>query len=301
MENLRIYMVAVLAVILLAIVAWIRPVEDHGMPIANFWSSKFTNERNFDIVAAGDSRILHGLSMAPFSELGIGTGHNFGFRGSPANVDYYSNAVKYLGDEGQRILVLGITPNGFTEYARHSNGYKQKKQEYLGRSPAVPYWIGYAEQALQPMTIGEVYRTIIGRQNPLQLTYHSDGWIESAHEKPNEDYSLRFFNVHFDNNLAQPANVAAVCAYIKKCTDEGIRVFALRPPISESMSAVEDKTSGFEYKQFVKDFSEAGGVWLEVDPEKFGTYDGSHLNADSAIAFSNWVASQIQAKIDTEK
>ena len=292
------FAVALVAACLLILGAWIRPVEDHGLPFANFWENKFSGANDFGVIAVGDSRVLHGLDMEPFTELGQGRVLNFGFRGAPCTKDYFSAAVEQLDEQGSRILVIGITPNGFTEYARHSNDFDQKKREYSERILSLPRWLAYLDQRLQPMTLGEVYRTVRGRENRLQLEFHADGWIESFHADPNEELLRNFYDVHFDNNRALPETVDATCNYLAQCVDDGVKVFAFRPPLSASVRDAEDSNSGFDYKHFVDQFTGIGGVWIEVDPSKFQTYDGSHLSSESARAFSVWLANKIGAEVE---
>lgn len=296
-EKSRTLLVGVVAIVLLVVVTLLRPVEEHGLPYANFWEIKFSDEGNYDIVAAGDSRVLHGLSMEPFEEFIAGRAFNFGFRGSAFTEDYLAAAAKHLSVDGERVLVLGITPNGFTEFAKHSNGYDQKVKEYGQRKFKTPYWMGLAEQRLQPMTIGEAYRTVSGRQNPLQLTFHEDGWVESSHANPNEDHLLKFYSVHFNNNLATAENVDTTLKQIQQFVSEGIRVIAYRPPLSQSVQDAEDKNSDFDYGNFAEEFTKVGGVWIEVDPTKYQTYDGSHLSHESAREFSKWLASEIKNQL----
>lgn len=296
-EIRKIIFVAATALCLLALAAYIRPVEDHGLPQSNFWTGKLSTDETYDVVAIGDSRVLHGISMEPFSDLNIGKGLNFGFRGAASNIEYIEAAVNHLADDGPRILLIGFTPNSFTEYAIHSNDFDQKKKEYASRIASLPNWLGHLEQRLQPMTLGEGIRIISGRKHVLQLTYHSDGWIESAHETPNTDKLEQFYNVHFDNNLASPEIINSVLQYLEECIDNDVRIFAFRPPLSESVQNAEDLNSGFDYPEFAKKLAETGVVWLEVNPAKYETYDGSHLNHHSAREFSQWLAESVQTKL----
>ncbi len=304
-EKVRILTVAVLALSLLVAIAILRPRDKHGIPESTFWQNKFSGPAEFDIVAAGDSRILHGVNVEEFENAGLGKALNFGFRGTPANEEYFSMAAERLGDgDKQKILVLGITPNGFTANAVTTNGFNQKLKDFEAAKKSrfsTPVWFAAIEQRFEPAKLAEMMRVASRRKNPLQETYYPNGWIESSHQKPNEDYALRFFNVRFDGNAADPVRVKSACEYLQTLIGKGVRVVAFRPPVSDSMSVVEDEKSGFEYTEFKKTFSDLGGIWIDVDPAKFKTYDGSHLNSASAREFSKWLAMTIKSRLELMK
>lgn len=307
-EKSRIIIVGVLALCLLACVALLRPQDRHGVPETTFWNGKFSMPANFNVVAVGDSRVLHGINMQAFEDEGFGKGLNFGFRGASTDSEYFTAAAERFGDRGKKILIVGITPNGFTDNAMASSGFSQKRDDYEDKSSeyslkhyfgafSMPSWYRSIEQRFQPVKLAEISRFASGRKNLLQETYHPNGWIESAHEKPNEDYALRFFKVRFDGNPPQPKNIDMACECLKSLIDSGVEVFAFKPPVSDSMTEIETEKSGFDYAAFERKFSELGGVWIDVDASRFQTYDGSHLISESAREFSQWLATTIGSRM----
>jgi len=268
-EKTKLILTLVLACVLLAVIASLRPENSHGVPMTRFWNNKFRVASQFDIVAAGDSRVLHGLDMQQLEEAGLGQGFNFGFRGSPSSPEYISAASDCLSDDGKRILVLGIT--------------------VLWRQ---------IEQKFRPITLADAKRLVTRKRNPLQETWHANGWIEMSHKKPNVKSALRFYKVRFNGNMAKPDLVDKACESIAQSVRDGVRVFGFKPPVSTEMTELESEKSGFDYEAFVKQFETAGGVWIDVDPSQFETYDGSHLHSESATAFSKWIANEIRTYLE---
>ena len=313
-EKIRIVVVAVLALSLLTCIALLRPQDKHGVPESRFWNRKFSEPATFDVVAAGDSRILYGVDPQAFEDAGLGKSLNFAFKASPSNEDFYTAATERLSGQGKKILVLGITPLGFTPSSSTSSGFSQKRDDFKASTYTIPTlygdriqtnipalrFPGAIEQRFQPVKLAEIRRFATGRKNPLQETYHPNGWIESAHKKPNEDSALRFYKVRFDGNLPELARIETACKSLAAFIESGVHVFAFKPPVSDSMDELENEKSGFDYADFEKRFSDIGGVWIDVDAPSFKTYDGSHLESKSAREFSQWLANAIKSRLKDE-
>lgn len=296
-EKTKLILTLVLACVLLAVIVALRPENSQGVPMTQFWNNKFRVASQFDIVAAGDSRVLHGLDMQQLEEAGLGQGFNFGFRGSPSSPEYISAASDCLSDDGKRILVLGITPNGFTKNAVSTSGFSQKRDDFKSSWEAPVLW-RQIEQKFRPITLADAKRLVTRKRNPLQETWHANGWIETSHKKPNQKLALRFYKVRFNGNMAKSDLVDKACESIAQSVRDGVRVFGFKPPVSTEMTELESEKSGFDYETFVKQFESAGGVWIDVDPSQFQTYDGSHLHSESATAFSKWIANEIRTYLE---
>jgi hypothetical protein len=51
--------------------------------------------------------------------------------------------------------------------------------------------------------------------------------------------------------------------------------------------------SGFRENEFIERFEESGGKWLYFSAEPYHSYDGSHLNKQSALILSHDLAKKI--------
>ena len=59
------------------------------------------------------------------------------------------------------------------------------------------------------------------------------------------------------------------------------------------MVELEKELSGFNQAEFVDAFKEAGGIWIDIDPTAYDSFDGSHLQSQSALELSRDLALKI--------
>ena len=59
--------------------------------------------------------------------------------------------------------------------------------------------------------------------------------------------------------------------------------------------------SGFREAEFIQEFRNAGGIWLSFNLDDYVSYDGSHLDADSAKKLSRDLAEKIRVIISEGK
>ena len=294
----RIIAVFVGALLLLAAIVVLRPSSASGLPKPLFWRTKVAGEGKHRLVAAGDSRTLRGIAPQEFANFDLGPGLNFGFQGAALNSQFLDAAVSKTNDKQPAILLLGITPNAFTQSAERSNGFDKAVSDVSPVDSRLPNWYFRIIQQLEPSSLLEIKRIVTWKSNELEETYHSDGWLETVHNAPNEKYALRFYRDRFNKNMASPELLDRFLSHIATLAANKICVFAFRPPITEAMADIEDTTSGFNYTDFVKSFEASGGTWLETDSHDYETYDGSHLLNRSAIRLSQTLAAKIADHLD---
>ncbi|RPJ22536.1 MAG: hypothetical protein EHM35_18135 [Planctomycetaceae bacterium] len=82
-------------------------------------------------------------------------------------------------------------------------------------------------------------------------------------------------------------------ASVSGWTGKGIRVYAFLVPSCREMVELEERDSGFNQDQFVQDFEKAGGTWIDMDPCRYDSFDGSHLGREAALQFSRDLAERI--------
>ena len=87
---------------------------------------------------------------------------------------------------------------------------------------------------------------------------------------------------------------------VKEWREKGIKVYAFEPPISYNLSQLENNFTSFNWNEFVENFINAGGEWINLKGH-FHTYDGSHINKESAIKLSSEVISTVGNKTIMER
>jgi len=328
-HKLRIISVFILAVLLMAAVVVLRPSTDSGLSKTLFWRQKLESGQVNEIVAVGDSRVLHCIVPEQFSSEGIEPGLNLGFRGAALNEKLVEFAASKLKGQGQRVLLIGVTPNSFTPNANQSNGFEQEQknlkaatfrfpnwlsnmfsanqsnssgenQEQLSPAIRLPNWLSNILDRLQPSSLAEVTRVARGKTKPKSEHFHETGWIDTTHASPNEKEALKFFRHRFDQNQADAKRIGQLHSLVQEYSTRGILVVCFRPPVTKEMAELEDSHSGFSYAQFKNDLAGAGGIWIDAEDPELKSYDGSHLDGDSARKLSATLAIKIKQHLGTK-
>ncbi|MBN1436284.1 MAG: hypothetical protein JW936_04360 [Sedimentisphaerales bacterium] len=293
----RTFRTLVLAAVLVAAVGMVRPGNMSGMYIPQFWQTKARMHGCADVVIAGDSRSAIAVSPAAMMEVLDNTRVvNFGFYGNGYSEDYLAALTEVLdGESDEQTIVFGVSPRSFTRGAATMNMFKAYQriadsEVFLTRT--------FAEllRFTEPMDLGKALESTLRQENrdTLYQCFWADGWIASRDENPRQDRKLDNYVREFQGNPVDEGIVEQLLEQVRRYREEGILVIGFRPPTTAEMEAIEDEYSGLDYEGFVRRFEEAGGVWLRLEGEYF-SYDGSHMDRDSAVMLSRELASQISA------
>ena len=131
------------------------------------------------------------------------------------------------------------------------------------------------------------------------------GYMEMNHSK-DECTILNVLKIYRNNFQKHPFRTSDFQHFVqnlKWCKKNNIKVVAYRMVSCREMDELEDKLSGVDWNKIKQAVLEEGFVWLERPPsplleqiEEY-CYDASHLNAEGAELFSNWLGQEL-AKLD---
>lgn len=249
-----------------------------------FWQWKARARWKANVLMLGDSRICRAVSPAHLTaQMGPGwRGLNWGFNDGGLNPEAFRLAERRLDRSGEPpVILLGLSPITLTAHNLRNPHY----QSLMKRSSL----LAWATIAF-PRTMGRLARMEpprIVRDAPGLQEYHRDGWLAvlrepgTFKERGLENF-LRLFRMYPVKQELQ----SALMQQTREWTDQGIRVFAFRPPTTVEMKGLEDRISGFVESEFVEAFHQAGGTWIEVDNARYHSYDGSHIARAEAVKFS---------------
>jgi len=131
---------------------------------------------------------------------------------------------------------------------------------------------------------------------PKEL-YHEDfmdnGWVASTLIPENQKKAHKSSKESFNKNLVSAELLQQLLARIRKWDESGISVFVFRPPTTIELREMEDKLSHFDEQLLIDGVNKSGGTYIKAELRKYHSYDGSHLSIESAIAFSEFLAEQI--------
>ena len=267
-----------------------------GVPSDAFWISKAFPAKHYDMVLAGDSRVLKGLSPAAMTAiLPRERIYNFGFDHN-AYTESYLTAIAALVDpsSNRKTIVLGISPQSLTPEAARRNGFSSLRENGRFGRFSMRYLSPYLA-FFQPYNVYYYWDLLHGESIIRYYQHHySDGWVASRKEPEDPGYQIARYRGRFEGNKVSPVITRQLFRHVAIWREQGIEVYGLRLPSSEPMLLLENQQSGFDQGTFIGDFENAGGVWLDFDHNGYHSYDGSHLREDAAQQISVNLAREIK-------
>ena len=259
MHSQRLTLVALLCGSVFALAAWLRPEEGHdrsGISREQFWTIKLGWSQEFDLVAAGDSRILWRLARAMRDVALHRKIANFAFNYVGFNRDYLNGAVRRLNpSSNDRAIILGITPRSLTPLNQRVSGYREESERPLWRAMLNSHAGGFLS-SFRPVAVEGIVRQTSSKD------FYPDGWMAVRMNPPNPEADVPVYQSIFNGNTVSETIVGELITTVQQWKQQGIRVFVFRPPVTVNMLTIENQRSGFRENDFRRRFVEAGGIWL---------------------------------------
>lgn len=295
-HDRRIMLCVSVALAVIVLVLFVRPVKQQGIRESLFWYLKMYPATQCDVVVAGDSRILQGIDPSSMQQALGGAVKivNVGFRSASLESGYLEYANSLLKSDSKKVLLLGITANAFTPQSLTDNGFLEQKKLGSKRPYSLPSWCVLLERKFQPFAIREILSLIRGRTKAGNYeTFHENGWLEADLVPRNPEGAFALYRRRFDGNQVSQQAVDELIAQVKEMVASGVAIVGFEPPVPAEMQSIEDEHSGFDRAAFKESFRSAGGAWLELDRNRYETVDGSHLAPESAQQLSQDLAKNL--------
>jgi hypothetical protein len=278
----------------IAAVAAMRAPEGTATPLVReqFWLRKVEQPAVYEMVLAGDSRVLCDLSPAVMSTVTMRKTLNFGFNFTGYDTRYLEAIEAKLDPTAAaREIVLGITPRSLTPLNMRVSGFLEESDRPLTERLATRY-LGEELSRLRPFSLGSIAVTSSGRTSAKN--FYPDGLMAVELNPPDPDFDLKTYSTIFVGNKVSETSIQQLLRQVRSWTDSGIRVYGFRPPVSPHIFEAE-MMSGLNEQRFVKGFEAAGGKWLHPDASDVVLADGSHVTASNVPKFSRRLAAAIVA------
>jgi len=260
------------------------------------FADKTHTKEKFNILVAGDSRIYRGISPWVIeNELPGNDVLNFGY----SSLGYTDYIFKYINEKLDTsnnrpvVIVLGITPYSFTPDAGMNNHHYQE----LSRTKSDVYQRRYINPLLSVFDPVKPDRLLKSKKNDSSgffVYYEYRGWVSSDIRPYDTTAALASYQKVFNENQVTAEMKNNLLEQVKKWTNKGYYIFGFRVPSTYHMVQLENELSGYREIEFQKSFSEAGGIYLKFENKYYQSYDGSHLNRESAIKLSAQLADSIK-------
>ena len=268
------------------------------------WVVKTRNTQKYDIVFGGDSRVFRGISPKHFSAEFDGLkAFNYAYWANGYGKDYLRGIEEKIDASSElKIIVLGISPHSLTQKTARSEHYHWELRR--AKEPALQsLYLSKIREIFAPFSVIELAEKLTGKSKPnnYRITYHPDGWVESYWIVPDTSHSARFYKDLFTDDPVSDEVIGGLVEFVERWTGMGIHVVGFRPPASYTIRQYERERGGFSESEFVERFTGAGGIWIDVPPDHYQTFDGSHLEHLSAKKLSADLARKIREIISAEK
>lgn len=264
-----------------------------------YWVIKTRNTETYPVVFGGDSRVFRGISPEDFSaEFGGIESYNFAYWANGYGKDYLEGLEdKVDTTAGVQMIILGLTPHSLTEKTAQSAHYHwelTRAKEHVIQT----IYFSKLQEVFAPYRINDLVKRILGKSRPnnYRITYHPNGWVESYWIVPDTSHAARFYKDLFEGDPVSEEVISGLLEFVERWTHRGIHVVAFRPPTSHTLRHYEHERGGFSEEEFVQRFKDAGGIWIDIDPDAYQTFDGSHLEHESARRISADLGRQLKEK-----
>lgn len=260
------------------------------------WVKKTHSTEQFNVLAIGDSRVYRGVNpeflLNENSDLNA---VNLGYSSAGFSKEYLSFVSRRIKENGQRVVLCGITPYSFTPEALKNEHYHSFLDKNKNEVFKILLLSGYLKNLSRysPAEIWDYYNDV-----PITHLYYRDyrenGWVESYKIPFDSTSGLGPYRINFIDNTVDKNAEEEYLKWVKDMSAEGIKIVGFRPPSTLAMEQLEDSLSGFNYSKFIEGFEKNGGVWLEFSRSDYVSYDGSHLHYKSANKFTKYLAQEIE-------
>ena len=288
---------ATIALLLAALVTLLLgatwPRDEVGVFQDAFWHRKVTWSGVADVVVAGDSRVYRGVSPSEMTEvLGGARIVNYGFSSNGYSQTYLQSLASILDPESEdRIIVLGITPFSLTDRAVDRNDFNRFHSSTATRRWAAEH-LAPIHRLCTPIGFAALAKRAKGMRYFEKFT--DDGWVASRQVPENPRKAIAPYRAQFAATQVGEEHIQRVFDAVEEFVGAGVTVFALRPPSSGDMVALEDELTTYDTERIARGIRAAGGIWIDFPQDAYPTYDGSHLREDGARRFSRDLALAIR-------
>lgn len=264
-----------------------------------FWTFKTHGKSLYNILVIGDSRVYRGIAPSYLIDSDSPlTAYNLGYSSAGFSKEYLEFAeTRLTNDKKHTAIIVGISPYSLTPKAAKNEHYHGIKNQHS----SLTLRILYKDKLLQlvnPYDPHELkqYFWEAASNNVIRYTYNPDGWVKSEIPYPDPTSALVSYRKDFINNKVSEEVINELMFKVNDWKKKDLQIIGFRIPTTDRMVALEDSLSGFNYNLVKNKFIENGGDWLEFSNNDFTSYDGSHLDNQSAIKLSTLLKDKIKKK-----
>ena len=295
MFNKKVILTLLFSTIIIVIISLVTNNKMDDENYKALFVHKVYTKQKYDIIVAGDSRIYRGISAGIIGKKLHLKALNLGFSSGGHSKLLFDLIDEHLNMKSPyKTVILGITPASLTKRAAHNGHIKRllnkKKEEILEYKYLFPVKLFFA-----PTTPYKIRKKLRHKKsNDYRQEFNiEDGWIASWYDSPIPYRALKSYKDKFTEMKAEDDVIKNLYKQVKRWKSEGIKVYGFFVPSSVNMNELEKVVAKFDQNAFLKGFFNAGGYWINIDGQ-YWSYDGSHLEKESAVRLSENIAQKLE-------
>jgi hypothetical protein len=302
MFDKKVVIILFISMIAAIVIALLTDIEMNDEKNKALFIYKTHTKEKFNLIFAGDSRTYRGVSTDIIGNTLNMKAINLGYSSGGFGKDLLERVDELMDNSAKRkIIILGITPFSLTEKGAenlHLKGMRAIKKEVV-----LEYeYLFPIKNFFAPASPAKIRKNIKEKYyNKYRQDIHiKEGWIASWYDTPFPYLALKEYKKTFSETKISQQAITNLYSKIQAWRKKGIEVYGFFVPSSVNMVELEKNLGKFNSEQFLKGFLNAGGHWINLE-NFYTSYDGSHLDKESAIRLSNEIARKLkQNKIISE-
>ncbi|MBN2135740.1 MAG: hypothetical protein JW737_08430 [Acidobacteria bacterium] len=302
MIKYRFIITVVLSVALILYVGFFRPFSLRGgMAFDNYWANKILWNNQFDILAAGDSLVIRGISPAAMQEYipGLRIG-NYAFSGIAFDWRYLDAVERVIDKNAKtRVIILGVTAKTLTRESARRNRFRSVFKKLVNHPDMMRNKLYHKlVEFFREYEESEIMNMLTLSHKGTYSVYHPDGWLEGIREETEIDRTVTLYETIFKRGKVSYKMFNQLLGRVKKWVDQGIIVIIYHPPVHAKIYHLETMLGDFRKDYIARKVKGVGAYWMDFNRDNYSFYDGIHMRSKSAVKFSKEIAQYIRKILD---
>lgn len=300
-ETKKILYTLTLAAILITALSFVLPKNEVKYLGDRFWAKKTFSPAIYDIIIIGDSRTYRGVSPTIMSQyLPEKKILNFAYSNGGLNKVVFAEAEKKLSkSNSKKVIIIGITANTLSGFTRSNeqlmNEKTRPREDVLER-----IYLNGILNHFSSVTPEQVVGLIKNKPDTkyYRSKYYYDGYVESDKFPKDTMEAIPLYYDDFTKYKVDNQYIEELINQVGEWDEKGIMVVGYCPPVSSPMKELEKTMGLFDYELIKSEFIKNGGKWIDLNSNEYKTYDGSHLEKESAEKLSKVIGEYIKKTSD---
>jgi len=298
--KMQFYSLSTLVLLLCTVFVIVRPHNPRvsGIPAELMTEHKLNFYHEADFVFFGDSRTETNISPEDIARaFPKGTVIlNCGFSAQSLSKEYFDYAIDVLkpaSDGRKRYIVIGISDSNLGIESLNSPYHI----DFADRPRTM--WTKRVEYAFAACNVDEI-KVLLGKKLRLskQTHMHENGWNEIIVEKGFFQQKADGSTTGIRSSKSYETGLEFLQEMIQYATQKNVTVIVWTPPKGISPTGVESKDQPtYNQQKLIDTVRAAGGIFIDLPKVAYTTYDGSHLESESAKRLSRILGQKLAVVI----